>query len=108
MTTASAPLTDLAWLGEHAAARLPAQVRLRAEGPMVPTLTGELERLRALAPGSGGSLDLLDLPRAREAGLDRAVLDQLTAAGDEAYALHADGERLTVIGGGNRGLLYGF
>jgi len=108
VTTASAPLTDLAWLGEHAAARLPAQVRLRAEGPMVPTLTGELERLRALAPGSGGSLDLLDLPRAREAGLDRAVLDQLTAAGDEAYALHADGERLTVIGGGNRGLLYGF
>ena len=119
-TPAPAPWTDLAWLGENAAARLPQQVRLQAGGPLAATIDTEIERLRSLADGASGSLELLDLPRAREAGVGAAVLDELAAAGKEAYALHINAAadthansgtgiaRVTVIGGGDRGLLYGF
>ena len=41
-------------------------------------------------------------------GADGDVLERLAEAGAEAFALRADGERLTVIGGGGRGMLYGF
>jgi alpha-glucuronidase len=105
---ATAPMTDLAWLGEHAAARLPREVQLRADGPTAATLAAEIARLRALADGRDGALTLLDLSSARAEVTDPAVLEQLAAAGPEAFALRADGNRLTVIGGGDRGLLYGF
>src|SRR5690625_4935558 len=115
-TPAPVPWTDLAWPREHAATHLPQQLRLRADGPLVATIDAEIDRLRSLADGAPGSLDLLDLPRARKAGMGATVLDELAAAGEEAYALHSerdadadgDAERLTVIGGGDRGLLYGF
>jgi len=115
--------TDLAWLGEHAAAHLPAQVRLRADGPLTGTIGSEIDRLRSLAPGVPGSLTLLDLPQARASTLDDAPFEELAAAGEEAYALRSRGDgsdrgddsagdassaRLEVIGGGARGLLYGF
>jgi len=104
----TAPLTDLAWLGEHAAARLPAQLQLRADGPLVATLEAEIARLRALASGADGSVTLLGLPQARDAGIEATVLEQLARAGDEAFAVRSDGARHEVIGGGDRGLLYGF
>lgn len=113
-----APSGDLAWLGEHAAARLPARLDLRAGGPLARTIASEAARLRELAAGAAGELRLLDLPAARAAGVDAPgndaagadgdVLERLAGAGAEAFALRADGERLTVIGGGGRGLLYGF
>src|SRR5699024_5620435 len=117
------PSADLAWLGAHAAAPLPAQVRLRADGPLPGTIGSEIDRLRSLAPGVPGSLTLLDLPQARASTLDDAPFEELAAAGEEAYALRSRGDgsdrgddsagdassaRLEVIGGGARGLLYGF
>ena len=111
--TAAPALTDPAWLGEHAAARLPREIRLRADGPLAATLRAEIDRLRALADGVEGSLDLWDPDTAaRESSAADAPtapgLEQLAAAGEEAFALRADGNHLTVIGGGGRGLLYGF
>ena len=112
--------TDLAWLGEHAAARLPAQVQLRADGPLASTIESEIDRLRSLAAGASGSLTLLDLPQARASALGDAPLEELAAAGEEAYALRSRGDgsgsgaggassaSLEVIGGGDHGLLYGF
>ena len=51
---------DLAWLGEYAAARLPREVRLRAEGPLAATAEAEIARLRAMSSGAAGSLHLWD------------------------------------------------
>ncbi|HIY24695.1 MAG TPA: alpha-glucuronidase [Candidatus Brachybacterium merdigallinarum] len=104
----SAPVSDLAWLGEHAAARLPREVQLHAEGPLASSIETETARLRTLSDGAAGSLTLHDLPHARTAGTDPSLLAELTAAGEEAYAVRTDGERIEVIGGGDRGLLHGF
>ncbi|MGO1600018.1 MAG: alpha-glucuronidase [Brachybacterium sp.] len=103
---------DLAWLGEYAAARLPREVRLRAEGPLAATAEAEIARLRALSSGAAGSLHLWD-PQAAAQEVPEAdgplapVLEELAAAGEEAFALRAEGERRTVIAAG-RGLLHGF
>ncbi|MGP9707710.1 alpha-glucuronidase [Brachybacterium sp. AOP24-D1-21] len=99
---------DLAWLGAHAAARLPREVQLHAGGPLAGTVGAEVERLRDLAEGTAGTLRLYDLPAARDAGIEAAVLEELAAAGPEAYALRVEGEHLCVIAGGDRGLLHGF
>src|SRR5699024_10358135 len=92
-------------------------------GPLTGTIGSEIDRLRSLAPRVPGSLTLLDLPQARASTLDDAPFEELAAAGDEAYALRSRGDgsdrgddsagdassaRLEVIGGGARGLLYGF
>lgn len=106
--TTSASESDLAWLGEHAAARLPRDVRLAADGPLATTIEAEVERLRALADGAPGSLTVRDLPSARREGTGATVLEGLAEAGEEAYALRVDGNRLELIGGGDRGVLYGF
>ena len=111
MSTAPADLADLAhlaWFGEHAAARLPREVHLHADGPLAATVGSEITRLRSLAEGAPGSLALYDLTAARAEGTGTEVLDELEAAGAEAFALRTDGEHLTLVGGGGRGLLYGF
>ena len=103
---------DLAWLGAHAAARLPRTVHLRSSGPLAETVEAEIARLRALADGADGSLHLWDPAAAAQEGSVAGdpvaeVLEQLAGAGEEAFALRADGDRIIVIGTG-RGLLYGF
>ncbi|MGP9537316.1 alpha-glucuronidase [Brachybacterium sp. AOP43-C2-M15] len=119
-----APPSDLAWLGEHAAARLPREVLLHAHGPTAASLEAEVARLRALAPGSPGSLTLVDLAHARAtapaqepaqatghvpaADLEGAPLAELADAGEESFALAATGDRIRVVAGGSRGLRYGF
>lgn len=100
----TAQLTDLAWLGEHAAARLPRTLHLHAERPLAVTVGAEIGRLRTLADGAEGTLILWDRECAGRAavppaGLTTAVLDELADAGEEAYALRTDGERLTVLAG---------
>ena len=108
MSTAPADLADLAhlaWFGEHAAARLPREVHLHADGPLAATVGSEITRLRSLAEGAPGSLALYDLTAARAEGTGTGVLDELEAAGAEAFALRTDGEHLTLVGGGGRGLL---
>ncbi|MFC7455918.1 alpha-glucuronidase [Brachybacterium sp. GCM10030267] len=124
---------DLAWLGAHAAARLPGTVEFHADGGLVPTLQAEVARLRALAPSGrpAAVLHLHEAAGARDSGVpdgtaapadpgasDEAtagtqnefvdVLAELAAAGPEAFALRSAPERIDVIGGGERGLLYGF
>jgi len=103
----STPLTDLAWLGSHAAARLPRDVRLAAGGPLVASIEAEISRLRTLAEGAAGALTLRDQATAREEGVAPAVLEELSESGVEAYALRADGDAASIIGDG-RGLLHGF
>lgn len=88
---------DLAWLGAHAAAHLPREVELQASRPLAATVHAEIARLRALAEGTDGTLVLHDPASARAAGLDAEVLEQLAAAGEEAFALRADGTRLALI-----------
>src|SRR5699024_10264407 len=83
----SAAPADLAWLGAHAAARLPREVRLRADGPLAATVEAEIARLRELAEGTAGSLHLWDPEAAAQeaAGADgplAPVLDELAAAGE--------------------------
>lgn len=85
----------------------PARVDLQAGGPLAATVRAEITRLRALAEGADGSLVLHDPATARAAGIDDGVLAQLAAAGEESFALRADGERL-LVAGGFRGLLHGF
>lgn len=108
MSTTTPSLTDLAWLGEHAASRLPRDVRVRADGPVADSLDAEVRRLRTLAPGTEGILTLLDLAHAREVVPEGAPLDELVSAGEEAFALEAASGRIQVIAGGARGLRYGF
>src|SRR5699024_3616497 len=108
----SAAPTDLAWPGAHAAARLPREVRRRADGPLAATIEAEVARLRELADGTAGSLRLWEPEVAAQESEEAdgplaQALDELATAGGEAFALHGDGDRLTVIGA-DRGLLYGF
>lgn len=104
------PPTDLAWLGAHAAARLPGTVEFDADGPLVPTLHAEVDRLRALAPSARPTvtLSLRDLGHARRDRADQELLGRLEEAGAEAFVVRRTPERLEVIGGGDRALLYGF
>src|SRR5699024_1742586 len=99
---------DLAWLGAHAAVRLPREVHLHACAPLAATVGAEIARLRELATGADGTLTLHDPVSARESGAGSEVLEQLADAGEESFALRADGEDLTLIAGGDRGLLHGF
>src|SRR5699024_10757479 len=85
---------------------------LRSSGPLAETVEAEIARLRALADGADGSLHLWDPAAAAQEGSVAGdpvaeVLEQLAGAGEEAFALRADGDRIIVIGTG-RGLLYGF
>ncbi|MEE1650201.1 alpha-glucuronidase [Brachybacterium sp. J144] len=99
---------DLAWLGAHAASRLREEVHLDARTPLAATITTEVSRLRALSPGTAGTLRLLDLPAAEEAQQPQDVLAALRAAGEESYAVHGDGPDLTVIAAGGASLLHAF
>lgn len=83
-------------------------MQLCADGPLAGTVDAEVKRLRELAAGTAGTLILYDLPAARAAGVKAAVLEELATAGREAYVLRVGGERLSVIAGGDRGLLHGF
>src|SRR5699024_7431678 len=76
------------------------------------TIEAEVARLRELADGTAGSLRLWEPEVAAQESEEAdgplaQVLDELATAGGEAFALHGDGDRLTVIGA-DRGLLYGF
>ncbi|MGY5765108.1 alpha-glucuronidase [Brachybacterium sp. DNPG3] len=104
---------DLAWLGEHAAARLPRSIEIAATVATVATVRAEIARLRALSDGPSDapvadSLRLDDLSSARAAGLDPALLGRLCGAGPEAFAVRRSGGALEVVGGGAPGLLHGF
>lgn len=108
MSTTPHSLTDLAWLGENAASRLPHEVRVQADGPVAAGLETEVRRLRALASGNEGILSLLDMAHARDVDPRSAPLEELASAGEESFALEATPGRIRVIGGGPRGLRYGF
>src|SRR5699024_4833234 len=84
------------------------EVHLHACAPLAATVGAEIARLRELATGADGTLTLHDPVSARESGAGSEVLEQLADAGEESFALRADGEDLTLIAGGDRGLLHGF
>lgn len=109
MTTAPpTPITDLAWLGAHAATQLREEVRIESSSPLAASVSREVDRLRALAPGMPGTLRLLDPDAAAGAGLPADVLSALDEAGEESFASQADGADLTLIASSGPALLHAF
>lgn len=111
-----APTADHAWLRPDAPALGRQILAVDASGPLVETVGAEVADLTTwhggrLAPTDEATVVLTTADRARgvlaAAGLgepDRAVAD----LGPEAFAVVRGHGRLAVVGGSDRGLLYGF
>ncbi|MFC7404098.1 alpha-glucuronidase [Georgenia alba] len=108
------PTADHAWLPPDPGHDLGSRaVAIDATGPLGETVRAELVALTARHGGSvsspeGATVVLMTADRAADAGIDLEALEEVGDIPDDGFALVRAAGNVAVVGGSDRGLLYGF